>query len=457
MRVLLNRLRTIFGQPFWLVLIGALVLGVILGTLMARETSNDIIEPVLGKAWRKSASDTRSFLMTMLSLQLTVVALVVSMNAPMIQSAANQYSPRLVPFYLRNVPFRRALPMFVLTTGFIIAGVREVGFGMDEAVRPRPVLSGAVTLVLFAFAMLATAMIRTYRFLRVELILALVRDSIFAAIARREALLRGQPLAPNAKLALAADATALPAPSTGYLSEVDIRGITRRARRAGVRVRISRSIGDHLDVGEVIGWARPDAGGTVDPRLVRRLAACVTLAPARTVDLDPAYGIRILSDVAARALSSSYHDSYTARQALHQIRSVLRRLARTSLGDWSVVDPDGRMRVSVMATELREFLSVAVEAPLRYGAGDPDVLDGILEIALEVGLVAPDAATRAAAYHLIDRVLEDAMEYGKLRDGRLKRLLAEADLVRASLQDDSPRPDRHERSDWALSASDTAH
>ena len=457
MRVLLNRLRTIFGQPFWLVLIGALVLGVILGTLMARETSNDIIEPVLGKAWRKSASDTRSFLMTMLSLQLTVVALVVSMNAPMIQSAANQYSPRLVPYYLQNVPFRRALPMFVLSTGFILAGVREVGFANEEAVRPRPVLSGAVTLVLLAFVLLAVAMIRTYRFLRVERILALVRDSTFAAIARRAALLRGQPPGPAAKLTLASDATALTAPSTGYLSEVDLRAITRLARRNGLRVRISRSIGDHLDEGEVIGWVRPDAGGAVAARLVRRLAACVMIAPARAVGLDPAYGIRILSDVAARALSTSYNDSYTARQALHQMRSVLRRLARMPLGDWGVVDPDGRVRVSVMATELREFLSLAVEAPLRYGAGDPDVLDGILEIALEVGLVAPNASTRAAAFGLIDRVLEDATEYGNLRNGRLKRLLAEADLVRASLQEDAPRPDRHERSDWALTASDSAH
>jgi uncharacterized membrane protein len=318
------------------------------------------------------------------------------------------------------------------------------------------VLSAAATLVLLAFVLLAVTMVRTYRFLRVERILALVRDSIFTAIARREALLRGQPPAPHAKLTLASDATALPAPATGYLSEVDIRGITRLARRAGLRVRISRSIGDHLDAGEVIGWARPDDGGPVGPPLARRLAACVLIAPARAVALDPAYGIRILADVAARALSSSYNDSYTARQALHQIRSVLRRLARLPLGDWSVVDSDGRVRVSVMATELREFLSVAVEAPLRYGAGDPDVLDGILEIALEVGLVAPDATARAAAYRLIDRVLEDATEYGKLRNGRLKRLLAEADLVRASLQEDAPRPDRHERADWALSASDSA-
>src|SRR5262249_3515781 len=149
---------------------------------------------------------------------------------------------------------------------------------------------------------------------------------------------------------------------------------------------------------EVVGWARPDAGDGVAPRLAHRLASRLVIAPVRESELDPAYGIRILSDVAARALSSSANDSYTARQALHQIRSVLRRLARMPLGDWNVVDDDGSVRVSVMASELRELISVAIEAPLRYGAGDPEVLDGILEIALEVGLVAPDAATRAAAY-----------------------------------------------------------
>jgi uncharacterized membrane protein len=98
MRMLLHRLRTILGQPFWFILIGALILGVILGTLVARESSDEVIEAVLGNAWRKNVTDTRSFLMTMLSLQLTVLALVVSLNAPMIQSAANQYSPRLVPY-----------------------------------------------------------------------------------------------------------------------------------------------------------------------------------------------------------------------------------------------------------------------------------------------------------------------------------------------------------------------
>jgi len=44
------------------------------------------------------------------------------------------------------------------------------------------------------------------------------------------------------------------------------------------------------------------------------------------------------------------------------------------------------------------------------------------------------------------------MEYGNLRDGRFKRLLAEADLVRASIEHDHPRLDRHARADWVLAS-----
>jgi len=242
----------------------------------------------------------------------------------------------------------------------------------------------------------------------------------------------------------------LTARASGYLVEVHVGSLARIARRAGVRVRISRTVGDYFDAGEVVGWAARDGAGAIGARLARRLAATLLIAPTREADLDPAYGLRILAEVAARALPPITNDSYTARQALQQIRSVLRHAAQASLGDWNVVDDDGSIRASVRANELRELISIAVESPLRCGAGDPEVLDGVLEIALEVGLVARDAGGRAAAHQLVNRVLEDAIEYGKLQNGRLKRLLAEADLVRASLNEDCPRADRHARSDWAL-------
>ncbi len=454
MRMVIRRLRKLLREPIWCVLFGCLIVGVILGTLAAQETTNELAAAVFGQAWRKTPADTRSFLVTVLSLQLTVMTIVLSLNAPMIQSAANQYSPRLVPYYLKNVPIRRALPVFVLATAYILAAVREIGFAPDDAVRPRMVLSGAVILVIVAFLVLVWGMIRTYRFMRVELVLELVRRATFAAIARREARRRRLRLAPSASFSPPADATPLGARKSGYLVEVDVRGIARIARKAGVRVRISRAVGDYFDAGEVVGWVSRDGDGPIGARLLRRLAATLLIAPTREADLDPAYGLRILAEVAARALPPITNDPYTARQALQQIRSVLRHLARTPLGDWNVIDDDGGVRASVMVSELRELISIAIEVPLRCGAGDPEVLHSVLEIALEVGLVAPDAEGRAVAHQLVHRVLEDAIEYGDLRNGRLKRLVAEADLVRASLNEDGPRSDRHARSDWALTAGD---
>jgi uncharacterized membrane protein len=427
-----------------------------LGTIAGRDTG-DLAESVFGRAWQKNAQDSRTFLMTLLGLQLTVLSIVLSFNAPMIQSAANQYSPRLVPYYLKHVPLRRVSPIFALSFGYILAAVREVGLHGDDAVRPRSVISGAVTIAVVAFVSLAVGIVRTYGLMRVERVLALVRDATVDALARRAARMRHLRLVPSATLTLASDAVPVLAPASGYLVDLDLRAIARIARRGGARVRISRAVGDYFDEGEVVGWARLDGDGLVSPRLVRRLGSTLMIAPTREPDMDPAYGIRILAEVAARAISESYNDSYTARQALQQLRSILRQLARTSLGDCNIVDADGRVRASLMATQLREFLSIAIEAPLRYGAGDPEVLDGILEIALEFGLVAPSAETHAAAHQLINRVLEDAMEYGDLRNGRLKRLLAEADLVRASLKDDCPRPDRHTRADWALTGGDDLH
>jgi len=457
MRMLVRQLRRLGREPIWLALIAAAVAGVFLGALAARQTDDELTRAVLGRAWRKDAADTRTFLMTLLGLQLTVLSLVLSFSAPMIQSAANQYSPRLVPYYLKKIPYRRVLPVFALSGTYLLSAVREVGLVGSDGVRPRVVLSGAILLAVVSFILLAAAMIRTYRFMRVELVLELVRQATFEAIARRARLIERLPLAPADPVTLAADASAMLAPRSGYLVEVDVRGLARIARRAGVRARIVRTVGDYFDEGEVVGWIGRDGGGAVGERVARRLAATLLIAPAREADVDPAYGIRILAEVASRAQSCASYDAYTARQALQQIRSILRLLARQPLGDWNVADPDGSIRVSVMATQLREVVSIAVDAPLRYGAGEPEVLDGILEIALEVGLLAPSAEVQTIAHQLINRVLEDAMEYGNLRNGRLRRLLAEAELVRASLKEDCPRWDRHARADWALTPTDEAH
>jgi uncharacterized membrane protein len=441
-------------EPFWAALIVSLAVGLVAGTLAGAVERDVGYTALLGRAWRGDAAETRGILVAILGVQITVLTIVMSVNTPMIQSAANQYSPRLIPYYLKNNPVRRAFPLFVLTVGYILAALRELGTVRDDVARPRIVLSGGLVLAVLSLSWLAIMLIRTFRFFRVERVLTLVRESTFATVDRLAARARRLPVARAAQPSLPDGASPLRARASGYLVDVDAGGLYAIARREGVRVRISRAVGDFLDAGEIVGWVGGERAALAAPDLAVRLAARLETAPVRAPDFDPLYGVRILADVAARALSpGGPYDSYTSRQALQQLRSVLRRLARAPVGDWNLVDEDGTVRISLMGTELRELVSAAIEAPLRLGAGDPEVLDGVLEIAFELGLVEESPEARTVARQLIARVLEDAGQYGHLADGRLERLLGEVALVRASLDRDAPRLDRHSRSDWALTLS----
>ncbi|RKG71196.1 DUF2254 domain-containing protein [Corallococcus sp. CA054B] len=442
----IRRLRRFLREPYWLILGGIIAVGVVSGIALAR-VQTDAAWGVLGHAWPGDLDDTRGALGTLLGLQITVLTIVLSLNTPVIQSAANQYSPRLVPIYLKNAPLRRALPFFALSSSFILAAIRELGIIEDHGVRPRPVLSVAIFLVLVALCLLILFLVRTFRFLRVERVLGLVQELIVSATERRiQARLKQLPLDPTVALRLPADATSLLAATSGYLADVDLQDLTRLARQWGVRVRICITVGEYIDQEDVIGWVVAEGGGPVAAHVLHELADTLSIQPAREPDCDPALGLRILVDVANRALSSSANDPYTARQALHQIRSVMRRLAGLPLGDWNVVDPDGRARVSLVALRLRDYLFLAVDGPLHYAGGDPEVLEEVLQIALTVGLLARDAQDRAAAHALLARVLADVQ--GSPEKDRFHRLLAQAERVRASFQGERRTRVERGRADW---------
>ena len=70
----------------------------------------------------------------------------------------------------------------------------------------------------------------------------------------------------------------------------------------------------------------------------------VHLATERTFEQDPKYAIRLLVDIAIKALSPAVNDPTTAVQALDQIEDLLRRLARHDLDAGFARAPDAVAR-----------------------------------------------------------------------------------------------------------------
>jgi uncharacterized membrane protein len=106
----------------------------------------------------------------------------------------------------------------------------------------------------------------------------------------------------------------------------------------------------------------------------------------RTFDQDPALALRLLADIALRALSPAINDPTTAVQAVDVITDLLRVLIRRDLGVVVVDGADRTPRVVVMLPTWEDYVSVALDEIIAITPSSGQVrqrLAGLLE-----GLVA---------------------------------------------------------------------
>jgi uncharacterized membrane protein len=155
------------------------------------------------------------------------------------------------------------------------------------------------------------------------------------------------------------------------LQAIDAWGLVELAKAADAVIEIEAAIGDTLMDGmpvlRVLGA----------PRAIeeRRLRGRITLGAQRTFQQDPKYAIRILVDIAIRALSPAINDPTTAVQALDQIEDLLLMLGRCANLDIGVFrGPEGEVRLVVPVPVWEDFLCLAFDEIRFYGAASIQVM-----------------------------------------------------------------------------------
>jgi uncharacterized membrane protein len=177
-----------------------------------------------------------------------------------------------------------------------------------------------------------------------------------AAAARNQ----GKPLAPSTWLIRHVGVP-------GVFQAFDEQAVVRLAAGTGTEIRFLPGVGDFLPSGARLAAG---TGPAPDPARLRRL---VRVGPLRTMEQDPAYGIRLLVDIALRALSPAINDPTSAVQALDQLDDVLQRLTRRSLGDGRLLDEAGRVLVRFPAPRWHAFVALAFDEIIVDGAGSIQV------------------------------------------------------------------------------------
>jgi uncharacterized membrane protein len=99
----------------------------------------------------------------------------------------------------------------------------------------------------------------------------------------------------------------------------------------------------------------------------------LTLGSERTFDQDPALALRVLADIALRALSPAINDPTTAVQALDAICDLLGVLVRRDLGVEVVDGLGGTPRLVLKLPTWEDYVSVGLDEVISSGSSSIQV------------------------------------------------------------------------------------
>ena len=302
---------------------------------------------------------------------LPLTGLVFSLAFVMVQFSATAYSPRLVSWLASSALMRHSLGVFTATFLYALAALAWVDRGGSGRV---PLLTVWFAIVLLLASVLAFIMlVERLTMLQISRVLAFAGDQGRAVIARDyHGLGEGEPAGEAAGSAELPAQTQVVLHSGGPLivQAIETARLVALAEQEAAVVAVAWAVGD--TVMEGMPLLRVHGGRAPIPE--RRLRRLVRLGTERTFEQDPKYAIRLLVDIAIKALSPAINDPTTAVQALDQIEDLMMRLGRSDLAGGRVRDGSGRLRLVVPVPSWEDFLVLALDEIRYCGASSIQVM-----------------------------------------------------------------------------------
>lgn len=404
------RLRQYLGASLWLLPLTGALLGVGLGTLdvyidRSVHLPRDFTYASMSASW---------VLASIVTAVAALTGFVVTVTVLVVQVATGTLSPRYMRVWYRDRVLKALLALLTGTLSFSFTLLRRV----DPTFVPNLGTSIAGLLLVLCLVLFAIFLDRFLHRLRPVAVAAIVSDylqddfrSLVQTLAR-----------PDIHWTRPADDRApvlvVRATRRGAIQAIDVDGLCRWARRRDLVVVVRHPVGDfvtvHARLIEVYG------DGAVDPREADRLRRMLVLGAERTLGQDPAFAIRIMVDIAARALSSAINDPTTAVQVIDYLGDDLRtigtvdfsRLGAAELGPAGLVIPFRSWSdyLALATTEIREYGAESTQVMRRLRAMLEDLLE---EVAQERREAVRDELARLDA--TVVRAFSDSVDFDRAR------------------------------------------
>ncbi len=338
-----------------------------------------------GLAAAMSVSAATAIFSSIASGMIALTGIVFSLTFVMVQFSATAYSPRLVLWLARDPVMSHALGVFTATFLYAIAALA----GVDRSGSGRvPLISTwMVVALLVASVGMFIALIQRVGLLQINRMLVFTGDQ-----GRKVITVIYPPFTSVVAVTGAKELQALPRTETVVhngpprsVQAVDAVALVKLAKESGGVIEVVAAVGDtvmeSMPLLHILG-ARKSIDET-------RLRSAFELGEERTFHQDPKYAIRLLVDIAIKALSPAVNDPTTAVQALDQIEDLLLRLGQRQLEIGAYTDGQGTLCVVVPFPTWDDLLRLAFDEIMFYGATSVQVMRRMNALVTDLALAVP--------------------------------------------------------------------
>ena len=379
------RTRTYLVDSLWVLPLVCAVLGGLLGwgtTLLDAAVS--------APSWLQYEAGTATTVLTTIAgAMVGLTGLVVTIGVVVVQQATSVLSPRFMRLWYRQPLQKVVLGTFAGTFSFAFSNLRRV----EDGAVPDLGVTAAGALCLGSLVLLLVYLDNFTQHLRPVAVAALVLKA-----GRRVAATVDSPTSRHSDVTVSTHglpAHVVHAREGGVVQGIDHLGLLATAREHDCVVALRYGVGTMVPVGAPLFTVH---GSRVPPDA--RLRRFVVLGVERTVDQDPAFALRILVDIAVRALSPAIHDPTTAVQVLDYIELFLQSAALTPLPQTYVLIDDARTpRVTIPGRTWEQYLEMALVEVRQVGGADVQVCRRLAALLDQLRSTVPPANRAAVEAH----------------------------------------------------------
>jgi uncharacterized membrane protein len=365
------RTREYLRESLWVVPCLGAVVG-LLGALVVVSMDARVKVPA---QWAYSPSTASTVLAAIAGAVAALTGFVVTVTVLVVQMATGTFSARYMRLWYRDPVLKGVLALLIGTLAFSFWLLRRV----ESRFVPDLGVTVAEVLLIVGLVMFVVFLNRFVHRLRPVAITALLANGLRQSLGDDIAGIRdvrdvfvgpldGMDEPP---------ALAVRCPRPGAIQAVDVPGVARWARQHECLVEMRHSVGEFIEAGDLLFEVYGDPGEAAAAERVLR--GLVALGLERTIEQDPAFALRVMVDVANKALSPAVNDPTTAVQVLDYLGDTLRLIGQIdqSTPSWHRGTPKRGVVVPVRGwedflalgvTEIREFGSTSIQVMRRMRA-----------------------------------------------------------------------------------------